>query len=177
MEDLKLTHNHLLNKIKDYDELKIFKHNPVLDHRTDDALWNNLNKHLRKLGMHSFKSARKTFNTVATTEGVHPSIAKILLGQTDLTIQKHYNNYNDIQLVKAVQEAHLMVMKSFNIIEMYDKWIFKIQELFGKFNGLEIGGGSKLVFDHQAKFLNSEVLKSNETLIDNNDYWTIKYKS
>ena len=69
--------------------------------------------------------------------------------------------------MKAVQEAHLRVMKSFNIIEMYDKWIFKIQELFGKFNGLEIGGGSKLVFDHQAKFLNSELLKSNETLIVN----------
>ena len=177
LEDLKLTHNNLLNKIKDYDELKIFKHNPVKDYRTDDALWNNLNKHLRKLGMHSFKSARKTFNTVATTEGIHPSVAKVLLGQTDLTIQKHYNNYNDIQLVKAVQEAHLRVMKSFNIIEMYDKWIFKIQELFGKFNGLEIGGGSKLVFDHQAKFLNSELLKSNETLIDNKDYWTINYKS
>ena len=177
VEDLKLTHDQQLNKIEDYDELKIFKHNPVLDHKTDDAIWNNFNKHLRKLDMYSFKSARKTFNTIATTQGIHPSITKILLGQTDQTIQKHYNNYNDINLVQAVQEAHLKVLNAFNMIEMYDKWIFKIQELFGKFNDLEIGGGSTVVYEHQIKFLKTEVLKSNETLIDNENHWIKNYKS
>ena len=60
---------------------------------------------------------------------------------------------------------------------MYDKWIFKIQELFGKFNGLEIGGGSQVVYKHQIEFLNSKVLKSTETLIDNENHWIKNYKS
>jgi hypothetical protein len=132
----------------------------------DDALWNNLNKHLRKLGLHSLQSARKSFNTTATHLRISDDIRKTLLGQTDGSIQRSYNNYNDIRLVRAIQESHLQVMNSFQMIELFDKWVFKINELFGMFFDFHVGGGSKLVYSHHFKLLD-EILKNNKTLIDN----------
>ena len=46
-----------------------------------------------------------------------------------------------------------------------------------KFNDLEIGGGSTVVYEHQIKFLKTDVLKSNETLIDNENHWIKNYYS
>ena len=102
---------------------------------------------------------------------ISDDIRKTLLGQTDSSIQRSYNNYNDIRLVKAIQESHLQVMYSFQMIELFDKWVFKINELFGMFEDFHVGGGSKMVYSHHYKLLN-EVLNNNNTLIDNIPGWS-----
>tara|TARA_B110000259_G_C13993017_1_gene393288 strand:+ start:209 stop:1744 length:1536 start_codon:yes stop_codon:yes gene_type:complete len=167
-EDLLKAPEELYSK-KNYDIIKIFKHTTD-ELEKDDALWNNLNKHLRKLGLYSFQSARKSFNTTATHLRIPPDLRKTLLGQTDKSIQRSYNNYNDIRLVKDIQESHLQVMCSFKLVELFDKWVFKINELFGVFENFHVGGGSKLVYSHQYEFL-KEFLNDNKTLIDNVDLW------
>ena len=125
-----------------------------------------MNKHLKKLGLYSFESARKSFNTTATYLQIHPSITKTLVGHTDRTIQSHYNNYNDARLVKSVQEAHLQVLHPFKMIELFDKWVFKINELFGKFHDFHVGGGSTVVYKHQHLFL-QDIMKNQSTIVDN----------
>ena len=167
-EDLLKTPEELYSK-KNYDIIKIFKHTTD-ELEKDDALWNNLNKHLRKLGLYSLQSARKSFNTTATHLRISDDIRKTLVGQTDSSIQRSYNNYNDIRLVRAIQESHLQVMNSFQMIELFDKWVFKINELFGMFFDFHVGGGSKLVYSHHYQLLD-EILKNNKTIIDGIQGW------
>jgi hypothetical protein len=40
----------------------------------------------------------------------------------DHSIQRHYDNFNDPQLLAQVQLAHLQIMHRFNIIELYEMW-------------------------------------------------------
>lgn len=169
MDDLKKTPQELYAR-EGYDILRIFKHNSRTDIKVDDAIWNNYNKHLRKLGLHSFKSARKSFNTTATHLRISPDLRRTLLGQTDRGVQRSYVNYNDIRLVRDVQESHLQIMYSFKMVELFDKWVFKINELFGEFIDFHIGGGSKIVYSHQYKLLN-EMLENTHTLVDNVPGW------
>ena len=168
-EDLLKSPDELYSR-KNYDIIRIFKHSTD-ELEKDDALWNNFNKHLRKLGLYSLQSARKSFNTTATHLRISPDIRKTLLGQTDKSIQRSYNNYNDIRLVRDIQESHLQVMFSFQMIELFDKWVFKINELFGMFKDFHVGGGSKLVYSHHYKLLD-EILKNDNTLIDNIPGWS-----
>ena len=102
---------------------------------------------------------------------ISDDIRKTLLGQTDSSIQRSYNNYNDIRLVRAIQESHLQVMNSFQMIELFDRWVFKINELFGIFEDFHVGGGSKMVYSHHHKSLN-KILNNNNTLIDNIPGWS-----
>ena len=53
------------------------------------------NKHLRKLDVYSFESARKS---PARILGIEEGIKKSLIGQTDHSIQRHYDNYNGPEL-------------------------------------------------------------------------------
>lgn len=163
-EDLLLTPIELWEK-KDNDILRIFKHSTE-DYKIDENLWNNMNKHLKKLGLYSYESARKSFNTTATYLQIHPSITKTLVGQSDRSIQRHYNNYNDARLVKSVQEAHLQVLHSFKMIELFDKWVLKINELFDKFHDFHVGAGSTKVYKHQRLLLN-DIMKNQSTIVDN----------
>ena len=153
----------------DYDILKLFSHDPA-DTKVDAAIWNNFNKHLRKLGLYSFQSARKSFNTTALHLGIPADLRRELVAHTDSTIQRSYTNYNDVRLVKAVQEAHLEVLKSFKMIELFDAWVYKINELFGKYDDLHIGASSKIVYEEQ-KILLEDNLTANKTLIDDVQAW------
>lgn len=133
IQDLEKPYEELIKK-PNYDELKIFRHDSKVDIKADDNLWNNYNKHLRKLDVYSFESARKSFNTTARILGIEEGIKKTLIGQTDHSIQRHYDNYNDPELVGRVQEAHLLVLRHFKMAELYDFWLQKIDLLFGTQN-------------------------------------------
>jgi len=150
-EDLTKPYEELIKK-KDYDELRVFRHDSKKDIKADDNLWNNFNKHLRKLDVYSFESARKSFNTTARILGIEEGIKKTLIAQTDHSIQRHYDNYNDPELVTKVQLAHLRIMHHFKIIELYELWLRKIEELFGAQNSdLYVGGSSDFVYRDQLK--------------------------
>lgn len=173
-EDLKKPYEQLIQK-PDYDELKIFKHDSKKGWQADDSLWNNLNKHLRKLDLHSFESARKSFNTTASILGIEEGIKKTLIGQTDHGIQSHYINYNDPLLQSRVQLAHLRIMHEFKIIELYELWLKKIDELFGPQNpNLKIGASSDEVYNDQYLRI-KELLNESRIEVDKKPFWVEKY--
>lgn len=169
-EDLNKPYQELIEK-PNYDELKIFRHDSRVDIKADDNLWNNLNKHLRKLDVYSFESARKSFNTTAEILNIPEGIQNTLVAHTDHTIQRHYNNYNHPELVAKVQLAHLRILHYYNAIELYELWLNKIEELFGAQNPeLYIGASSDVVYRDQYARL-SQVLKSNHVEISKKPFW------
>ena len=172
-EDLSKPYNELIQK-PGYDELKIFRHNSKVDLIADENLWNNLNKHLRKLDVYSFESARKSFNTTARILGIEEGIKKTLIGQTDHSIQRHYDNYNDPELVGKVQLAHLGIMHHFKVIELYELWLKKLEDLFGAQNdNLYVGASSDIVYTDQYNRLPG-ILKSDRTEISKKPFWVDK---
>ena len=172
-EDLSKPYNELIQK-PGYDELKIFRHNSKVDLIADENLWNNLNKHLRKLDVYSFESARKSFNTTARILGIEEGIKKTLIGQTDHSIQRHYDNYNDPELVGKVQLAHLGIMHHFKVIELYELWLKKLEDLFGAQNdNLYVGASSDIVYMDQYNRLPG-ILKSDRTEISKKPFWVDK---
>lgn len=172
-EDLSKPYNELIQK-PGYDELKIFRHNSKVDLIADENLWNNFNKHLRKLDVYSFESARKSFNTTARIIGIEEGIKKTLIGQTDHSIQRHYDNYNHPELVAKVQLAHLRIMHHFKIIELYELWLKKLEDLFGPQNdNLYIGASSDIVYMDQFNRLPG-ILESDRTEISKKPFWEDK---
>ena len=170
-EDLSISYQELVKK-SDYDELRIFRHDSKVDIKADENLWNNLNKHLRGLDVYSFESARKSFSTTARILNIHEGIKKTLIGQTDHSIQRHYDNYNDPHLVAQIQMAHLQIMHEFKIIELYELWLKKIEDLFGDQNkDLYIGASSDIVYKDQYKRLEG-VLKTDRVEISKKPFWS-----
>ena len=173
-DDLRKPYEELIKK-KDYDELRVFRHDSKKDIKADDNLWNNFNKHLRKLDVYSFESARKSFNTTARILGIEEGIKKTLIAQTDHSIQRHYDNYNDPELVTKVQLAHLRIMHHFKIIELYELWLRKIEELFGAQNSdLFVGESSDFVYRDQLKRLEG-ILKIDRTKISKDPFWIERF--
>ena len=172
-EDLSKPYQELIKK-PGYDELRIFRHDSKIDIKADENLWNNFNKHLRKLDVYSFESARKSFNTTARILGIEEGIKKTLIAQTDHSIQRHYDNYNDPELVALVQLAHLRIMRHFHIIELYELWLRKIEELFGAQNpNLDVGESSDFVYREQLVRLEG-ILKIDKTKISKDPFWVEK---
>ena len=172
-EDLSKPYEELIKK-PDYDELRIFRHDSRVDIMADENLWNNFNKHLRKLDVYSFESARKSFNTTARILGIEEGIKKTLIAQTDHSIQRHYDNYNDPELVALVQSAHLRIMHHFKIVELYELWLRKIEELFGAQNpDLYVGESSDFVYKEQFARLEG-ILKTDKIKISKDPFWVEK---
>jgi hypothetical protein len=115
---------------ENYDPLSIFNYDHKSNLTDHKNLWGNYSKHLKKIGMPDFKSARKTFMTTATSINIPQAICRTLLGQKDPTISAHYNNFNDPALILNTNNAHLDVLDKFDTIKLYDLWLYKIDELF-----------------------------------------------
>lgn len=172
-EDLTKPYQELVKK-PDYDELRIFRHDSRVDIKADENLWNNYNKHLRKLEVYSFESARKSFNTTARILNIPEGIKKTLIGQTDHSIQRHYDNFNDPELLAQVQLAHLQIMHRFNIIELYQMWLKKMEDLFGAQNSeLYVGASSDIVYTDQLARLEG-ILNIDRTIITKKPFWAQK---
>jgi hypothetical protein len=172
-EDLTKPYQELVKK-PDYDELRIFRHDSRVDIKADENLWNNYNKHLRKLEVYSFESARKSFNTTARILNIPEGIKKTLIGQTDHSIQRHYDNFNDPELLAQVQLAHLQIMHRFNIIELYQMWLKKMEDLFGAQNSeLYVGASSDIVYVDQLARLEG-ILNIDRTIITKKPFWAQK---
>ena len=147
------TGDKLLRKMEE-DLLRIFTHDSRKEINRDDAIWNNLNKRLKSIGLSSFESARKTYSTTARKLNIQDGIKKQLMGQTDTSIQRHYDNYNDPQLVCMMQEAHLRILNHFQMIELFDFWVSRLSAVMKKdFSDMQIGVPSNLIYTHQAQML------------------------
>jgi len=168
MSDLQDPSGKLLQKMEE-DLLKIFTHNPRKEINKDDAIWSNLNKHLKRVGLSSFESARKTYATTARKLNIPDGIKKRLMGQTDTSIQRHYDNYNDPELVCMMQEAHLQILNKFQMVELFDFWVSKLSVVMKKdFSDMLIGAPSNLVYTQQAQKL-PEIIGANQVEVSKDD--------
>ena len=116
--------------------------------------------------MPTFKVARKTFMTTSTLLDIPQSIRRTMLGQKDPSISAYYNNFDDPRLFVKVTQAHIKVLREFNIIDIYNIWLRKIDELFGG-NWHEIYGFSSpqdLLYANFYKNLESMVQITHTTI-------------
>jgi hypothetical protein len=68
--------------------------------------------------------------------------------------------------------AHLQIMHEFKIIELYELWLKKIEDLFGDQNkDLYIGASSDIVYKDQYKRLEG-VLKTDRVEISKKPFWS-----
>ena len=54
-----------------------------------------------------------------------------MLGQTDSSISAHYNNFDDPRLFIKITQAHTKVLKNFEVIELFNYWLNKVDSVFG----------------------------------------------
>jgi hypothetical protein len=63
----------------------------------------------------SFKTARKTFDTISLKLGIDMQIRFALLGHSDSTIKKHYSDMTDKDVIEKINAAHRDVLKDFGV--------------------------------------------------------------
>ena len=91
--------------------------------------WNTINKQLSKVGMQSFKSARKTFETASLNIETTAEIRHRLLGHEIPGIKKYYQDWEWKELQDKVHDAHDDVLAWFRIHDLQPILINKANEL------------------------------------------------
>ena len=108
----KITH-HDRGLISD-NKLALFDYD-LNDTKLHKNLWDIYQKRVKKLLGYSFKTERKTYNTLATELEVSNTIRDILLGHAPQSInERHYVNRKTIKLSEKVQQAHTEILEDFD---------------------------------------------------------------
>lgn len=116
---------------KEVDFLKLFVINKNKNPKAFSTVWGTYSSALLRVGMPSFKIARKTFSTTARRLGIDEGYNRTMLGQKDKSVSISYVDYDDPQLFAKLCMAHIKVLSSFDTIGLYNKWVEKIDEIFG----------------------------------------------
>ena len=116
---------------KEVDFLKLFTLDKETDPKTFSKIWGTYSSALSRVGMPSFKIARKTFSTTARRLGVDEGYTRTMLGQKDKSISISYVDYDDPKLFAILCLEHIRVLRAFDTIGLYNKWVRKIDEVFG----------------------------------------------
>jgi len=111
------------------DTISIFNYSVDDDYRLHKNVWDTYNKKIVKVLGYSFKTARKTFNTHALELEVSNTIRRILLGHTDSSELRSYDNLRTEKINKQVEEAHQNVLKEFRFEYLTEKLDDKIKTL------------------------------------------------
>lgn len=91
--------------------------------------WNTINKQLAKVGLESFKSARKTFETVSLTIETSAETRDRLLGHEVKGVKKSYQDWEWDELQEKVHNAHDEILTKFRIDDLLPALINKANEL------------------------------------------------
>ena len=116
---------------KEVDFLKLFTITKETDPKTFSMIWGTYSSALSRVGMPSFKIARKTFSTTARRLGVDEGYTRTMLGQKDKSVSISYVDYDDPKLFAKLCLEHIKVLRAFDAIGIYNKWVKKIDEVFG----------------------------------------------
>ena len=112
------------------DFLKILNFDKKNNTKIFTTVWGTYSQALTRVGMPSFKTARKTFSTTARRIRVDEGYVRTMLGQKDKSISISYVDYDDPQLFAQLCLAHIDVLRAFDVIRLYNTWIKKIDEIF-----------------------------------------------
>ena len=113
------------------DFLSIFNFNLKKNPKVYKTVWGTYSSALCRVGMPSFKIARKTFSTTARRMRIDEGYVRTMLGQKDKTVSISYVDYDDPQLFAQLCLAHISVLRAFDTINLYNTWLRKIDVLFG----------------------------------------------
>lgn len=115
---------------EEVDFLKLFCFDKKRNPKIFTTVWGTYSSALSRIGMPSFKTARKTFSTTARRIRIDEGYLRTMLGQKDKSISISYIDYDDPQLFAQLCFAHIKVLRAFDIIRIYNTWLGKIDELF-----------------------------------------------
>jgi len=90
-------------------------------------VWGRYQKKLTKILGYNFKTARKTYNTLATELEISETIRRILLGHSSVGVnERHYTNRRTIRISEKVQQAHTEILEDFKFRELSKKLYVKM---------------------------------------------------
>ena len=113
------------------DFLKLFTFDKKKNTKVFTTVWGTYSQALTRVGMPSFKTARKTFSTTARRIHIDEGYVRTMLGQKDKSVSISYVDYDDPQLFAELCLAHIGVLRAFDTISLYNTWLRKIDEVFG----------------------------------------------
>ena len=116
---------------EEIDFLRLFKIDKKNNPKEFATLWGTYSSALTRLGMPSFKTARKTFSTTSRRLRIDEGYTRTMLGQKDMSISISYVDYDDPQLFAQLCLAHMRVLDAFDMIGLYNSWLKKIDQVFG----------------------------------------------
>ena len=112
--------------------------------------------------MPSFKIARKTFSTTARRKQIDEGYVRTMLGQKDKSISISYVDYDDPQLFAQLCLAHIEVLWAFDIIQLYNAWLIKIDETIGsKWRETDV------FIKQKPDYIYSEIVRHLQPIIEN----------
>ena len=116
---------------KEVDFLKLFNFDKNMNPKIFATVWGTYSKALNRVGMPSFKIARKTFSTTARRIRIDEGYVRTMLGQKDKSISISYVDYDDPQLFAQLCLAHIYVLRAFDTINLYNTWLKKVDDVLG----------------------------------------------
>lgn len=111
------------------EDISIFNYSVDNDYNIHKNVWDIYAKRVVKTLGYSFKTARKTFNTYALELQVSDTIRRVLLGHTDTSELRSYDNLQTDKIKQQVEEAHSNILKEFQVNELLIALKNKISEL------------------------------------------------
>ena len=148
---------------KEVDFLRIFAFDKKKNSKVFTAIWGTYSSALIRVGMPSFKIARKTFSTTARRIRVDEGYVRTMLGQKDKSISISYIDYDDPQLFAQLCQAHIGALRAFNAISLYNAWLRKIDDVLGS-NWCE----SDVFIKQNPSYVYSAIAHALQTIIDDN---------
>ncbi|NQV77525.1 MAG: phage integrase SAM-like domain-containing protein, partial [Lutibacter sp.] len=100
------------------EDISIFNYSVDNDYSLHKNVWDVYAKRISKTLGYSFKTARKTFNTYALELQVSDTIRRILLGHSDPSELRSYDNLQTNIIKQQVEQAHVNILKEFNVDEL-----------------------------------------------------------
>lgn len=150
------------------DYLKLFNFDKKTNPKVFEKVWGTYSSALSRIGMPSFKTARKTFSTTARRIQIDEGYVRTMLGQKDKSVSISYVDYDDPLLFGQLCLAHIEVMRAFDMVGLYKSWIKRIDDLFNSdwhLNDVLKNLDNSQVFLAYTKELN-QVIDSNKTVVN-----------
>ena len=116
---------------EEVDFIRLFNFNKKKNPKVFSTVWGTYSSALSRVGMPSYKVARKTFSTTARRIRIDEGYVRTMLGQKDKSISISYVDYDDPQLFGQLCAAHISVLRAFDVIGLYNAWLRKVDEVLG----------------------------------------------
>ncbi len=107
----------LLNNITNTNSDSLF---PIMSGSVDDSVWKVNQMQFKKLTGHSYKSARKAFNTTGSIISIPDADIRELMFQTDNTISKHYKDTQAPMMLAKYTKFHSDILIKYRVSEMFE---------------------------------------------------------